>query len=653
MSGTSAQARTTPWWRSAVIYQVYIRSFADGNGDGVGDIAGLRSRLPYLAGLGVDALWINPWYPSPMKDAGYDVSDFRAIEPVFGTLDEAREMIEEAHRHGLRVLLDLVPNHLSDQHAWFQEALSAGPGSPERARFIFRDGLGPDGDQAPNDWQSAFGGPAWTRVTDDGRPGQWYLHLFAPEQPDVDWTNPDVREEFNETMRFWFEMGVDGFRIDVAHGLVKAEGLPDIGSTEWPPVNSDPVDHPHWDRDEVHEIYRQWRALADAYDDPRVFVAEAWVHNPERLAMYIRDDELHTAFNFDFLLAPWQAEAMRDSIVAALEAHAGVGAPPTWVLSNHDTVREVSRYARPQGVRELRHLDDLLDLPADFKLGVTRARAAALLMLALPGGAYVYQGEELGLREVEDLPEEVLQDPGWKQSGHTLRGRDGCRVPIPWSGQEPPFGFSPNGASAPPWLPQPASWRTTTVEAQAGDESSMLELYRRALRMRHGQPALGDGAMQWLDAPEGALAFTRDPGFICIVNLTGDPVPAPPGAELLLGSGELTGDGAVPRDTAAWFVPRAQRRIPVMSKSMSDEQVQARIEELEQEERSLRRDEGEAAEAQADDQVATDASRLEAIRIELDQLWDYLRQRRALRDAGQDPDGAQLRDPGTVERYLG
>jgi alpha-glucosidase len=489
-----------------------------------------------------------------MKDAGYDVSDFRAIEPLFGTLDDARGMIAEAHELGLRILLDIVPNHLSDQHAWFQEALAAGPGSRERARFIFRDGRGSGGAQPPNDWRSNFGGAAWTRVSEgNGSPGEWYLHLFTPEQPDVDWTNPEVREEFDETMRFWFDMGVDGFRIDVAHGLAKAEGLPDIGSTAWPPVGSEPVDHPHWDRDDVHEIYREWRALADAYDDPRVFVAEAWVHNPERLAMYVRDDELHTAFNFDFLLAPWLAEPMRDSIVASLEAHEGVGAPPTWVLSNHDTVREVSRYARPQGVRELRHLDDLLELPADFELGVRRARAAALLMLSLPGGAYVYQGEELGLTEVEDLPEELLQDPGWKQSGYTLRGRDGCRVPIPWSGQEPPFGFTINGATAPPWLPQPLSWRMLTVQAQTGNEGSMLELYRRALRIRHEHPALGDGAMRWMEAPEGALAFARDPGFVCVVNMSSDPTPGPRGAALLLSSDALAGDGGVPADTTAWF----------------------------------------------------------------------------------------------------
>ncbi|MGZ4251475.1 MAG: glycoside hydrolase family 13 protein, partial [Solirubrobacteraceae bacterium] len=514
----------TPWWRSAVIYQVYIRSFADADGDGIGDIAGIRSRLPYLADLGVDALWINPWYPSPMKDAGYDVSDFRDIEPTFGSLADAQAMIADAHDLGLRVLLDIVPNHLSDQHPWFQEALAAGPGSPERERFIFRTGLGDSGEIPPNDWKSGFGGPAWTRVTEpDGRQGQWYLHLFTPEQPDLDWNSEEVRAEFDDTMRFWFDLGIDGFRIDVAHGLVKAEGLPDLGSTPWPPLNAQPVDHPHWDRDEVHDIYRAWRSLADAYEDPRVFVAEAWVHNPERLAQYVRADELHTAFNFDFLLAPWEADGLRQSIIAALRAHEAVDAPPTWVLSNHDTVRQVSRYARPQGVRPLRNLNDLLDLPADFALGVKRARAAALLMLALPGGAYIYQGEELGLSEVEDLPDGVLRDPGWEQSGHTDRGRDGCRVPIPWSGEEPPFGFSPHDASALPWLPQPVSWLALTVASQTSAAGSMLELYRRALQIRRARPGLGDGTLSWLDPPAGALAFARDRGFVCVVNVSGDP----------------------------------------------------------------------------------------------------------------------------------
>ncbi len=537
-----------------MIYEVYIRSFADGDGDGIGDIAGLRSRLHHLADLGVDALWITPWYPSPMKDGGYDVADYRTIDPRFGTLTQARHLIDEAHELGLRVLLDLVPNHVSDQHPWFQDALAAVPGSPERARFIFREGRGPDGAEPPNDWRSNFGGSAWTRVTEaDGRAGQWYLHLFAAGQPDLDWTNPEVRDEFARSLRFWFELGVDGFRIDVAHGLAKAAGLPDLGTLVWPPAAGETVEHPHWDRDEVHEIYRSWRALADGYEDPRVFVAEAWVHSPERLARYVRAGELHTAFNFDFLLAPWQAEPLRDSIVSSLGAYEAVGAPPTWVLSNHDIVREVSRYARRPAARPVRHLSDVIDLPADFETGRRRARAAALLMLALPGGAYVYQGEELGLAEVEDLPDDVLQDPSWEQSGHSDRGRDGCRVPIPWSGLEPPFGFSPPHATGAPWLPQPAAWRTQTVQAQTGGERSMLELYRRALRIRRAHPALGDGRLTWLTAPAGALAFTREPGFACVVNLSAEPVAPPRASELLISSDPLDDERRIPADTTAWL----------------------------------------------------------------------------------------------------
>ena len=405
-------AGARPWWRGAVIYQAYIRSFADGNGDGIGDIAGLRSRLGYLVDLGIDAVWINPWYPSPMADAGYDVSDYRAIEPIFGTLDDAEALIGEAHGLGLRILLDIVPNHTSDHHKWFVEALASAPGSPARRRYIFREGRGSGGKAPPNDWPSQFGGPAWTQVTTpDGGPGPWYLHLFAPGQPDLDWTNPEVRAEFLDILRFWFDRGVDGFRIDVAHGLAKDMTLRDVGAQVWPPTGPETVVHPFWDRNDVHEIYREWRRLADSYAEPRVFVGEAWVTSPVRLAHYVRADELNTTFNFDFLLTPWVAASLEASIRATLASHLAVGAPPTWVLSNHDVAREVSRYARPQGERLLRHLDDLIGLPADFDLGRRRARAAALLMLALPGSAYIYQGEELGLAEVENLPDDVLQGP--------------------------------------------------------------------------------------------------------------------------------------------------------------------------------------------------------------------------------------------------
>ncbi|HET9382910.1 MAG TPA: glycoside hydrolase family 13 protein [Streptomyces sp.] len=546
-SGTSA-----PWWRSAVIYQVYIRSFADGNGDGVGDIAGLRSRLPYLAELGVDAVWINPWYASPMADHGYDVADFRAIDPLFGTLAEAEQLIEEAHRHGIRVIPDIVPNHTSDQHAWFRAAVAAGPGAPERARYVFRPGRGPDGAEPPNDWVSVFGGPAWTRLPD----GEWYLHLFAPQQPDLNWENPEVRAEFEDIIRFWFERGVDGFRIDVAHGLVKHPELPDLPPRA-PAGDADPgrprqhVEHPHWDRDEVHDIYRAWRRVADEFPGDRAFVAEAWAETPERLAAYVRPEGLHTAFNFNFLMASWDPKDLRAVIDDSLGMLGAVGAPATWVLSNHDVVRHVSRYGRRGGRRWLPNESYRAEGPVDLELGRRRARAAALLMLALPGGAYVYQGEELGLPEVEDLPEAVLQDPIWERSGHTDRGRDGCRVPIPWSGRETPYGFSPDGAAA-PWLPQPGDWAPHSVAAQAGDPGSMLELYRAALRVRRAHPALGDGGLTWLDCPDGVLAFGREPGFVCVVNLSSEAQPLPGHSSVLLSSGPVE-DGVLAPDRAAWL----------------------------------------------------------------------------------------------------
>ncbi|GAA1016619.1 alpha-glucosidase [Acrocarpospora pleiomorpha] len=515
----------TRWWRDAVIYQVYVRSFADGNGDGIGDLLGVRSRLRYLADLGVDAIWLTPFYPSPMADFGYDVADYRGVDPVFGSLEDARALIEDAHALGLRIIVDVVPNHTSDRHAWFEAAVQAGPGSPERERYIFRDG-----DAPPNDWESIFGGPAWTQLPD----GQWYLHLFAPQQPDLNWAHPEVHAEFADVLRFWLDLGVDGFRIDVAHGMVKAEGLPDVGySGQARMVGTQVV--PYFDQDGVHEIHRSWRRILDGYPGERIGVAEAWAPTPQRLANYVRPDELHQAFNFHFLNTPWDAERFRHVIEVSLETVALVGAPATWVLSNHDVKRHVTRYGGGAA-------------------GLARAKAAALLMLALPGSSYVYQGEELGLPEVLDLPEEVLCDPQRLRDAES--GRDGCRVPLPWSATgEPPFGFSPPGITE-TWLPVPPAWRDLAVETQLDDPDSILNLYTRALAIRKAHPSLGDGALTWRPSPDGVLAFDRGPAFRCLMNLTADWIEVDRPGESLLASSNPSISGNVVRlapDSATWW----------------------------------------------------------------------------------------------------
>ncbi|OAN39933.1 alpha-glucosidase [Mycolicibacterium iranicum] len=538
------------WWQTAVVYQVYIRSFADGNGDGIGDIEGLRAKLPYLGRLGVDAIWINPWYPSPMADAGYDVSDYRDIEPSYGTLDEAHALIAEAHELGIRVILDIVPNHTSDQHVWFQAALAGEPGA--RERYHFKPGRGEDGSEPPNNWRSIFGGPAWTRVAD----GSWYLHLFAPEQPDLNWGHDEVRAEFEDILSFWFDRGVDGFRIDVAHGLVKVEGLPDGVD---PSVDAAPHSmlvfgdrHPAWDQDGVHEIYRGWRAVADRYTPERIFIAEAWVSSNERLARYLRPDELHTAFQFDFLRSPWRAEKLREVIDDAIGSAASVGAPPTWVLSNHDVTRTVTRFSRSQP-------DQLIETDwerarwsgeePDHDLGRRRARAAALVQLALPGTAYVYQGEELALEEIEDLPDHLRQDPTWVQSGFADVGRDGCRIPLPWSETDAPYGFAAD-PDATTWLPQPDHWAEHSVEAQDRDSQSTLNLYREALKLR---PSLwrDAGDLKWLTAPDGVVAFERGASQ-CWVNIGATQLDLPDGAVVILASAPGV-QTVLPVDTAAWL----------------------------------------------------------------------------------------------------
>ncbi|MFI6933744.1 glycoside hydrolase family 13 protein [Streptomyces sp. NPDC050287] len=549
-SSPDLSSKDPNWWRQAVVYQIYPRSFADADGDGLGDLKGVTRRLNHLAALGVDALWLSPFYPSELADGGYDVADYRDVDPRLGTLDDFEVMAAEAHRLGLKVIVDLVPNHTSHQHAWFQEALAAGPGSPARDRYVFRDGRGAHGELPPTDWQSVFGGSAWQRVPD----GQWYLHLFAPQQPDLDWANEEVRADFRTTLRFWSDRGVDGFRVDVAHALAKdlSEPLRDLGAPELSAEDAlpgfPPGTHPFYDRDEVHEIYRDWRKILDAYRPPRMAVAEAWVPGARR-ALYARPDELGQAFNFEYLQADWDADALREVITDSLATARTAGASATWVLSNHDVVRHASRLMLPPGTDSNAWLLSGGHAPAiDETAGLRRARAATLLMLALPGSSYVYQGEELGLPEVADLPVEVLQDPIWEQTGRVRKGRDGCRVPLPWTTTGPSYGFGAAGA----WLPQPESFARYAVEAQDGAEGSTLEFYRTALRLRR---KLQEGeSLTWADdSPPGVVDFARHDGWRCVTNMSGAAVPLPPG-DVLLSSAPLADGGALlGPDTTVWL----------------------------------------------------------------------------------------------------
>ena len=534
------------WWRNAVVYQVYPRSFADANGDGTGDVAGIISRLDHLEALGVNAIWISPWYPSPLLDGGYDVVDYRDIDPRFGTLDDARRLTTEAHARGIKIIVDIVPNHTSSGHRWFREAIADPIGSASRDRYIIRPGRGPEGAEPPNNWVAVFGGSAWSRLDD----GEWYLHLFDVSQPDLNWNHPEVRVEFQDIFRFWIDLGVDGFRIDVAHGLVKHPDFPDVEvtGTVLESENLSDGSHPFWDRDGVHEIIREWRAVLDeaeaAAGRDLMMVAEAWVH-PTRLPLYLRADEYHQSFNFDFLTCGWDAEEMRGAIDRALDAANGVGSTPPWALSNHDVVRHATRYGLPDGTPWRTWV---LDGPHDIldpELGLDRARAATLLLLALPGSTYLYQGEELGLPEAYDLPVDVLDDPVWENSGHTVKGRDGCRVPIPWESSGPSLGFG----SAEPWLPQPAVFAELAADQQTGDADSTLNLYRRAIGLR-GSDWVGAGPLEWFDLGAGTLAFRRG-AMTCAVNLTADPVDLPTGTPVLT-SGPLA-TGKLGANRAIWL----------------------------------------------------------------------------------------------------
>ena len=537
------------WWRTAVIYQIYPRSFADQSGDGIGDLRGVTSHLGDLAALGVDAIWLSPFQRSPQKDAGYDVADYCDVDPIFGTLADFDEMLAQAHARGIRIIVDLVPNHSSDQHAWFQEAVASPAGSPERARYIFRDGKGENGEQPPNNWESVFGGGAWTRLTEpDGTPGQWYLHLFDASQPDFDWSNPEVREEFRRILRFWLDRGVDGFRVDVAHGLVKKEGLPDYT----PPKDAGSMGGgeaavPYWGQEGVHEIYRDWHALLAEYDGDRALCAEAWLPSIAQTALWVRPDEMHQAFNFEYLETPWDAEKLRLVIADSLAGYGAVGAPSTWVLSNHDVVRHASRLAltaeNPQGAG-IGPKSPGKPVP---EVGLRRARAATTLMLALPGSAYLYQGEELGLPEVIDLPDEARQDPTWFRTNGERYGRDGCRVPLPWTSEGPAFGFNETGEA---WLPQPAEWAGLARDAQRDDPGSTLTLYKNLLAERRAR-GLGAGTLEWVDGLGTDVVAFRNGSITVVANLGDTPIELPSGT-VVVSSGPLT-DRMLPVDQAVWL----------------------------------------------------------------------------------------------------
>lgn len=560
---TAAQpqpATGTRWWDTAVIYQIYPRSFADSNHDGIGDLPGITGRLDALRDLGVDAIWLSPFYVSPQNDAGYDVADYVDVDPLFGTLEDFDALVARAHALRLRVIVDLVPNHSSSEHAWFQEALASAPGSAERARYIFREGRGENGELPPNNWQSCFGGPAWTRVTEpDGTPGQWYLHLFDSSQPDFDWANPWVRRQFEEILRFWLRRGVDGFRVDVAHGLVKDPALPDHPAQ--PAQGEDAAaavstadffaSTPYWGQDGVHEIYRRWREVLAEFGDDKILCAEAWVGPMAKLAEWVRPDEMHQAFNFSFLGTPWDARELRSVIDESLSSFGGVGAPSTWVLSNHDVVRHTTRLSLASSLTAGYGIGPATPGLPEPEPALARARAATALMLALPGSSYLYQGEELGLPEVIDIADQERQDPAWVRTAGERYGRDGCRVPIPWESEAPGYGFNGSGRS---WLPLPSEWRLLARDVQQGDPASTLEMYRSALAIRRAR-GLGGGALEWIDVQlPNVLAF-RNGDLIVVTNFGPEPISLPGGTVVLASRpGVRT---LLPMDTTAWLLPES------------------------------------------------------------------------------------------------
>lgn len=530
------------WWRSGVIYQIYPRSFADSNGDGMGDLVGITKHLGDIADLGVDAVWLSPFYSSPQKDAGYDVSDYTDVDPLFGSLADFDALVDRAHELNLRVMIDLVPNHTSDQHKWFQEALVSPAGSTARNYYHFKEGKGENGELPPNNWQSMFGGSAWTRLED----GQWYLHLFDSSQPDLNWENPAVHREFEAILRFWLDRGIDGFRVDQPHAMAKAEGLPDHPYVETAGAGfvEGQADPPMWFQDSVHEIFRSWRKILESYPGDRAMCGEAYVLPLAKMALWVRPDEFHQTFNFRFLDAGWDKQALVSAINESFEAFDAVGAPSTWVLNNHDVIRHVSRFGGDFGRTTASDGIGPDAVQPDNALGLVKARAATLFMLGLPGASYLYQGEELGLPEHTTLAAKFRQDPTFFRTNGKRVGRDGARVPLPWLKGGTTNGFT---AAETAWLPQPENFAELSRDQQTAADST-LGMYKAALKLR-SELGLGQGSFSWV-SDDTVLSY-QNQDVLVIHNFGDSPVALPEG-EVLIASAPL-GSGKLPVNVTAWL----------------------------------------------------------------------------------------------------
>lgn len=519
----------------------------------MGDLPGITARLDSLAALGIDAIWLSPFMRSPQKDAGYDVSDYVDVDPLFGTLADFDEMVNRAHELGIRVLVDLVPNHTSDQHAWFRAALSAAPNSPERSFYHFKDGKGDSGELPPNNWQSMFGGPAWTRTTNpDGSPGQWYCHLFDSSQPDLNWENPKVQEAFEQILRFWLDRGVDGFRVDQPHAMGKAEGLPDHPYVDRAGAGfiEGEANPPMWFQESVHPIFRKWRSILDSYPGERAMCGEAYVLPLSFMALWVRPDEFHQTFNFRYLDSEWKPEILFQSINESYAAFDSVGAPSTWVLSNHDIIRHHSRMGGVVGRPTASDGIGPNDRQPDRELGLRRGRGATLFTLGLPGSMYLYQGEELGLPEHTTIADEFRQDPTFFRTGGSRVGRDGCRVPLPWeAGVGSANGFNTTGKA---WLPQPEIYADYSRNLQQGVPGSTLTMYQAALKLRKDL-GLGDGSFEWLDGfvGEEVLGY-QNQNILVIHNFGSQDLDLPEGEIVAASQAEYPGKAALklqPNDT--------------------------------------------------------------------------------------------------------